>query len=90
MITRKQWDSLEVGDVLLLQGYAAGLARFEVAHVDSYTGLAQWTDSGILVSPGKSTVIEVTNSKHESLRFNSYLCDNPLSRIVKKEKDTDA
>ncbi len=85
-ITREEWDSLEIGDVLILQERVTGTARFEVAHVDSYTAPSRWTDSGVLINNDRPTVIEVANSKDRKLRFNNYLCENPLSRVVKSDR----
>ena len=83
MITREEWDALEVGDTIYLIGYGFKLSSFKVAKVDSYTAPSRWTDSGILVGNDSPTVIEVTNSKHESLRFGYYNVVNPKSYIEK-------
>jgi len=83
MITREDWDSLEVGDTLHLKGHALTMNKFKVTWVDDYVSPAQWTDSGIIVSPGGRTVIEVRNWNFSSIRFDHYQVKNPMSYIEK-------
>ena len=88
MITREEWDALEIGDTLHLKGYMFKLSTFKVAKVDSYTAPAKWTDSGILVDNDSPTVIEIKNSKEESLRFGYYNVVNSNSSIEKGDDRT--